>query len=62
MLKNISSLGIILNKAEKQSINGGNKTSGPCYDLFIFCGDHCAIVDRSGNTVFGSIVNGLCCV
>ncbi len=43
MLKNISNLGIVLNKSEKQFINGEGARPKPCSSDIFIIGDYCYI-------------------
>ncbi len=62
MLKNISNLGSILDKSEQQTVNGGMLSSSICYRYYFASYDDRCAVPVNGNTVFGTIVNGKCCV
>ncbi len=54
-----------LSKNEQKAINGGQLVSCPlgCFSLFFQGpGNRCAIPGLKGNTCFGTIQNGQCCM
>lgn len=64
-MKNLLNLGKALNKAEQKEINGGI-VGGNCYRWFICPGTggpgEICIASPGGNNVYGTVINGQCCV